>query len=223
MENTFFPHQEQISAILSNKYKDFNHFNKNNPMNELLFIICSLKTQEKSYLITYKKLKSKYPLFDSFDHVTEQDLIDVFRGSGLEYQKAKSLFLILNDMKSRKGNFSLSYLRKLPDEECERELLQLHGVGLKTARCVMMYSLNREIFPVDSHIWRITKRIGWNKSTRDYRNYSNKDVNMIQEGILRQLRYALHVNFISLGRNICTPTKPKCDSCPIRQFCLYSA
>lgn len=213
-------HQPMISEILSNRYKDFNHNNKKNPLNELLFIICSLKTQEKNYGRTYSALKKKFPSFNSIANATIDDIREVIQSGGLENQKAKAIKAIMNQINQEFGKYSLAPLYNFNDSNCEKFLLSLRGVGLKTARCVMMYSLNRNVFPVDSHCWRITKRLGWNKSIRDYRNCSDNEMDYLQNLIEPDFRFKLHVNFVSLGREICSPRKPNCQNCPITHFCL---
>src|SRR3989338_3983917 len=111
-------------------------------------------------------------------------------------------------------------IKKMSDEECEQFLSSLPGVGKKVARCVMLYSLNRQVFPVDSHCWRIANRLGWNKKTCNSKNYSVKDMDFLQELIPPTMRFSLHVNMVSHGRKICTARSPKCKACTINCYCL---
>ncbi|MEZ5304792.1 MAG: endonuclease III domain-containing protein [Verrucomicrobiales bacterium] len=103
----------------------------------------------------------------------------------------------------RFGKLSLADLRRLPDGEVEAFLTSLKGVGKKVARCVMMYSLDRQVFPVDTHCWRIARRLGWVRPTQKDGHCSERDMDRLQERIPPARRYSLHVNMVSLGRGFC--------------------
>jgi len=98
-------------------------------------------------------------------------------------------------------------------------LLSLPGVGRKTARCILMYSLGREVFPVDTHCWRVAIRLGWIAPSCSNGRCYPKDMDALQEKIPPELRYTLHVNMVSLGREICTMRQPKCPDCPLTHLC----
>lgn len=108
---------------------------------------------------------------------------------------------------------------KMGDAEAEAFLLSLPGVGKKVARCVLMYSLGRQVFPVDTHCWRIARRLGWVRPIQKDKHCAPRDMDRLQSKIPLELRHSLHVNIISLGREICTPTTPRCNECPISAWC----
>ncbi|MDO8464751.1 MAG: hypothetical protein Q7S46_05795 [Gallionella sp.] len=138
---------------------------------------------------------------------------------GLSNQKAKAIRDLLDIIVAKFGEPTLKPLRKMSDEEAEAFLLSLPGVGKKVARCVLMYSLGRQVFPVDTHCWRIARRLGWIRPTQKDKHCAPRDMDRLQSKIPPELRYSLHVNMISLGREICTPTAPRCDECPILIWC----
>jgi endonuclease III len=210
---------EQVHEKLKTFYSDFNHRNKKNPYNELLFIICSLKTQEMSYEKNYITLKKKYPSFNSIRFAKLEEIEKAIHPGGLSNQKAKIIFEANQRIYEHFGKLTLSPLAKFSDKDCETFLTSLKGIGLKTARCIMMYSLGREVFPVDSHVWRISKRLGWNESKKIYRNCRDEEMNELQDVIPTHYRYSLHVNLVSLGRDYCTSMKPKCGDCPLNTCC----
>jgi endonuclease III len=107
----------------------------------------------------------------------------------------------------------------MSDDECEQFLLGLPGVGTKVARCVMMYSLDRQVFPVDTHCWRICRRLGWVRRTTPDGNCSRRDADRLQSRIPPELRRSLHVNMVSLGKRLCLAGSPRCDECPIGRLC----
>jgi len=107
---------------------------------------------------------------------------------------------------------TLTPLKHMTNNECERFLTSLPNVGKKVARCIMMYSLDRQVFPVDTHCWRICRRLGWIKQTRKGYSCPPRDMDRLQSIIPPDLRYSMHVNLVSHGRTVCTETKPRCRS-----------
>lgn len=209
----------EVAAALKNRYRDFNHYNLKNPLDELLFIICSTKTGEASYRSTYRSLKETFPTHLQIAEAPAEYIARPIVSGGLSNQKAKAIRDLFDVIMAKFGEPTLNPLRKMSDEEAEAFLLSLPGVGKKVARCVMMYSLRRQVFPVDTHCWRIARRLGWVRPTQKDKHCAPRDMDRLQAKIPPELRYSLHVNMISLGREICTPTIPRCDECPITVFC----
>lgn len=214
-----FPNVDSVARTLSVRYGDHSHGNKVNPLRELLFIICSVQTNEALYRSTYASLNATFPTFRQLADAREDEIASVIARGGLSRQKARTIQAILSRLISDFGSPTLSPLRALNDTECEHYLESLPGVGRKTARCVMMYSLRREVFPVDSNCWRICRRLGWVRPTRPDKSCSPRDMDRIQSGVPPNLRLSLHVNLVSHGRVCCVPGTPVCERCCIRQFC----
>lgn len=214
-----FREVDDIARILAEYYGDHAHHNKINPLNELLYIVCSVQTNEKLYQSTYLSLKSKYPTFRELADAEEDEIATIIAHGGLARQKAKKLHAIFARVEADFGKLTLSPLRKMDDAECERYLVSLPGIGRKIARCVMMYSLGRDVFPVDSNCWRICRRLGWVRATRPDRSCSPLDMDRVQAGVPPKLRFSLHVNFVSHGRACCVPSAALCDECLIWHFC----
>ena len=210
---------DNIANNLHSIYYDFAHFNKKNPLNELLFIICSVKTMEPVYTRVYNSLKRRFPSFKLLTDAKESSIAEILKSGGLSNQKARSIKQTLKIIVTKYGKPSLASLKHLPDKECEFFLTSLPNVGKKVARCIMLYSLGRKVFPVDTHCWRICKRIGWVRQTRKNDRCSNRDMDRLQEKIPLEFRFSLHVNFISHGRVICKKISPLCNECIISQYC----
>lgn len=185
-------------------------------MNELLFIICSVKTFEGNYSASYLEIKRKYPRFADLLAADEKEIAQTIAFGGLSNQKAKAIGSVLSTLNNLFGRPTLAPLRKLNDAEIEQFLTSLPGVGKKIARCVMLYSFKRDVFPVDTHCWKIFKRLGWIEKEG---SPSPKDMDTLQGMVPPDLRYPLHVNLISHGRAVCNTKKPKCDICAINQYC----
>jgi endonuclease III len=208
-----------IAAALTRRYRDFNHHNLKNPLDELLFIICSTKTGEVSYRSTYRSLKQTFPTHQHIAEASAEYIALPLVSGGLSNQKAKAIRELLDVIVARFGEPTLKPLRKMSDKDAEAFLLSLPGVGKKVARCVLMYSLGRQVFPVDTHCWRIARRLGWVRPTQKDRHCAPRDMDRLQSKIQPELRYSLHVNMISLGREICASSSPRCDECPISALC----
>lgn len=208
-----------VAAALKNRYRDFNHYNRKDPLDELLFIICSTKTGEASYRSTFRSLKEAFPTHYQIAEAPAEYIARPIVSGGLSNQKAKAIRELLDIIVEKFGEPTLKPLRKMGVEEAEAFLVSLPGVGKKVARCVLMYSLGRQVFPVDTHCWRIARRLGWVSPTQKDKHCAPRDMDRLQSKIPPELRYSLHVNMISLGREICTPTASRCDECPISTRC----
>jgi endonuclease III len=214
-----FPNVQPIARALANRYGDFAHGNKANPLSELLFVLCSLQTNEELYQGTYASLRARFPTFRQLAAASEDEIAAVLARGGLSRQKARTIRAVLSRLQSHFGDPTLSPLRAVSDSECEHFLESLPGVGRKTARCVMMYSLARQVFPVDSNCWRVTRRLGWVRPIRPDKSCLPRDMDRVQAGVPLKLRFSLHVNLVSHGRACCVPGTPKCEACCIRRFC----
>jgi len=215
----FAPNVARIARLLSARYGNWPHYNRRNPLEELLFILCSIQTNENLYRGTFAALRRAFPTFRALAGAPEGAVAQVIADGGLSRQKAHKIKQLLEQVITRLGKPTLAPLKRLADEECERFLTSLKGVGKKTARCVMMYSLDRQVFPVDVHCWRVCRRLGWVRPTRPDGSCSPKDMDRLQGKVPPHLRFNLHVNMVSLGREFCTTRSPKCSACPIRQYC----
>jgi endonuclease III len=216
---SYFPNVDSVAHALSERYGDRAHGNKANPLSELLFILCSLQTNEELYQATYASLLARFPTFRQLADAREDEIAGVLARGGLSRQKARTIRAVLSRLEADFGGPTLSPLRAMTDADCEDYLESLPGVGRKTARCVMMYSLGRQVFPVDSNCWRICRRLGWVRPTRPDKSCSSRDMDRVQNGIDPSIRYSLHVNLVSHGRAICLPAAPKCEDCCIRPMC----
>jgi len=136
---------------------------------------------------------------------------------GLAVQKAERIKGALNKIMQDFGSLSLKYIKSYDDKKMEKYLVSLPGVGLKTARCIMMYSFERDVLPVDTHTYRISQRLGLvNRGISE-----NKVHKLMDEIIPRELRYSYHVNCVSHGRAACRAISPNCSTCIVNSYCDY--
>ena len=211
---------DKTAIRLQKEYRDFNHYNRKNPLDELVFIICSIKRNEKICRLAFRDLKRAFPKYKEMAKAPQNKISTILSPYGLQNEKAFAIKEILRTTIKSFGNPTLNPLKMMTDSECENFLVNLRGVGRKVARCVMLYSLGREVFPVDSNCWRICERLGF-IDWRHNKGISPRDMDMLQSRITASLRASLHVNMVSHGRKICLPKNPRCHLCVIRSFCIY--
>ena len=132
-------------------------------------------------------------------------------------QKARTIRHILRTLRARHGAYSLSALNRQSNEKVMGELLGLKGVGVKTAACVLLFAMGRDIFPVDVHVHRLCRRLGLVPATASAEETFIAVSPLVPSG----RAYPLHTNLIRLGRTICRPRDPKCTACPLYDECLF--
>jgi len=208
-----------VQKILRIRYKNFDHYNLKKPLNELLFIICSTRTIESNYRAVYSSLRAEFPTYKRLAMASENQIARHLGPAGLSRQKAAAIRQILGALVMLYGRPTLSPLKRMNNAKAEEFLTSLPQVGIKTARCVMMYALRRKVFPVDTHCWRVAYRLGWTPWSSDPRFASKRDQDMLQGRVPPRFRFSLHVNFISLGREFCKPRRPNCHECPVSGAC----
>jgi endonuclease III len=209
----------QVASALRKRYGDHSHYNRRNPLEELLYILCSTQTQESSYRSTYSALRREFSTFTKLAEAPAEYIAKPLMPGGLYRNKSKAIRQICDTIIQRFGRLTLSPLRSMGDRECEEFLLSLPGVGKKVARCVMMYSLDRQVFPVDTHCWRIARRLGWVRPTQKSGHCAPRDMDRLQQKLPPELRFSLHVGFVSLGREFCTAHEARCGGCPLEEIC----
>jgi endonuclease III len=197
-------------------YGNDRHFNKSNPLDELIFIILSAQTEYYSYLKTYQELRHRFPTNPALLKARVSSVESAIKEGGLSKKKAAQLKGALRKIFTDTGKLSLSFLSKWDDEAIEDYLTSLPGIGVKSAHCIMMYSFNRDVFPVDTHVWRVCRRLGLTPQAPKPTPAMEND---LQAKIPERFRYTLHVNMVSHGREICTTYWPKCDHCVLVDLC----
>jgi endonuclease-3 len=141
------------------------------------------------------------------------------RVAGLANQKGPRIKQVLKEITQERGSLDLTFLGELPLEEARSWLLKFNGVGPKTAAIVLQFSLNRPAFPVDTHIYRVTGRLGLHPPTMPV-----EAVHSLMETLFEpEMYYAGHLNIIRLGREICTARKAFCSLCPLTSLCDFYA
>lgn len=188
--------------------------NQIDPFDELIFIILTTMTQYGPMEV-FDRLRQEFP---SWEELLNEDAEDRLRKAisvcGLVNQKAPQILSIARRLRNDFGRVALSPLRDMSDAEAETYLLSLPRVGKKIARCVLMYSLGRDVLPVDAHVLRVATRTGLLPERTPW----PKAHDAIHEVVPPEHRYALHVGLVKHGRDVCTHRNPRCGECVLAGF-----
>lgn len=204
-----------LSWMLESAYNNPRHGNPEDPLDCLIYVMLTRKTPISLGKKIYSKLRRHYPNWLALLSETPGELQKLLRGSGLEELKAGDIRAVLAAVYREFGELSLDRLSGWSNDRCLRFLTGLPGVGTKTARCVMMYSLGRGVFPADTHCIRVLARIGVIEEGLEHRVAQEK-LAMLIPG---QHAHGLHVNLVAHGQRVCTATSPRCQECPVNKLC----
>ena len=187
-------------------------------LDELIFTVLTQHTSDLNAERSYDALRKAMPTWASVIEAETQKIADAIHHGGLANQKSVRIQQILIEILHRLGHFELEFLSDLPLEEARSWLTSLPGVGPKTAAVVMAFSLKMPAFPVDTHILRVSKRLGLIG-----RKVSADQAHPIMENMIpSDNRYDMHVLLITHGRQICKARVPQCGRCPLDQECPAS-
>lgn len=187
------------------------------PLDELVSTILSQNTNDLNRDVAFNALRAKFPAWEMVRDAPLRQVKVAIRTAGLANQKAPRIQAALRSITKARGELSLDFLRKLSAKEAKAWLTQFKGVGPKTAAIVLQFSLDKPAFPVDTHIYRVTGRLG----LRPAKMNVEKAHDYFEDLFPPDSYYAAHLNIIRLGREICVARKPKCPDCPLKDLCDY--
>lgn len=187
------------------------------PIDELVSTILSQNTSDTNRDMAFNRLKAR---FESWEEVRDADpeaVIDAIRPAGLANQKGPRIQAALQHLTQTQGAISLEHLRSMPTADAKRWLTSIHGIGPKTAAIILLFAMNKPAFPVDTHVHRVTRRLGLIGE-----KVSAEKAHEALEAIVPQEDfYAFHLQVIQHGREVCHARNPKCEICPLQDECLY--
>lgn len=206
-----------VDYLLENTYHSAPSLgNKQNPLDELMYIQLSIRTREGAYQSSYLTLRRVVGgVWERLLSSPDEMLIGALSSGGMARIKLDRLRGMIAAIHARFGRVTLAPLHRMSDADAEDFLRSLPGVGPKAARCVMMYSLGRQVFPVDSHCLRVLTRLHVVPPNIDRK----KAHDVLQDLVPPLMRHRLHVNLVHHGRGICVPGRPRCSNCPLRSLC----
>lgn len=209
----------RVARLLANEYGEARFEGPGDPLAGLVATILSQNTTAVNTRRAYTALRERFPRWEQVARAPVAEVETAIRPAGLAGQRARRIVEVLRQLQDLEGRVSLDFLENLPVEEARQFLLALPGVGPKTAACVLMFELGREVFPVDTHVYRICRRLGWVEGDPG----AERAHAILEPQIPGPLRYSLHVNMVRHGRERCRPQNPRCADCPIRPDCRWRA
>lgn len=187
------------------------------PLDELISTILSQNTNDLNRDRAFQALRSRFPTWEDVRDARAGSVVAAIRPAGLANQKGPRIQAALREITRQRGVLDLGFLRSLPPGDARAWLTHLKGVGPKTAAIVMQFSLGMPAFPVDTHIYRVTGRLG----LRPPRLSVEKSHARLADLFPPDAYGPAHLNLIRLGREICHARKPACDRCPLKDLCPY--
>ena len=186
-------------------------------IDELVSTILSQNTNDVNRDRGFDTLRAKFPTWEEVRDAPENEVIEAVRIAGLANQKGPRIQKVLRQISDERGELDIEFLKEMPLDEAHGWLTRFKGVGPKTAAIVLLFSLGMSSFPVDTHIYRVTGRIG----LRPVKMTVEQAHPYLEEIFPPETYYAGHLNIIRLGREICKARKPACTACPLVEICDF--
>jgi len=187
------------------------------PLSELVFTILSQNTSDVNRDRAWKRLKDRFPTWEEVLTADVEEIADAIRPGGLAEIKALRIKEALWTIEKERGALDLSFLKNMGVDEARDWLISLKGVGPKTAAVVLLFSLGMAAFPVDTHVHRVSQRLGLigPKASREQAH------RLLEELLPPEIYYPFHLNMIAHGRQVCKAQNPRCEICVLQEHCDY--
>lgn len=187
------------------------------PMDELVLTFLSQSTSDLNSGRAFEALKARYPTWQEVADAPVEEVADAIRSGGLAQQKAPRIQAALRRIQEERGEFSIDFLEDMPTDEALRWLVSFDGIGHKTASIVLLFCFGKDAFPVDTHVGRVTRRLGLAGPKE-----SEEKIKAIWEALTPpEWYYPLHLNLIRHGREVCHARRPECARCVLLDLCRY--
>lgn len=207
----------KVCKILISKYGKEVSERKLPPIDELVMTILSQHTNDINMFRAFESLKAAYTSWEEVLAAPQDELAVTIRSSGMFNLKAKRIQATLREIQKRVGKLDISHLETMEIAEAKEWLTSLHGVGPKTAAIVLLFSFGLPVLPVDTHVWRVTKRLG----IIDMKVSREKAHVLLEQILPTDCIPSLNKNLVRHGREICRAQNPKCSNCFLNNICDF--
>ena len=205
-----------VCLALQKEYGLPRHGNPNRPLDDLIFIVLTNRSSPVAAARVYRGLRREFPKWDDLLSAPAARLRELLRPLGLHVIRTRYLRSLLLQLQRDFGRCTLTPIRHWSSTDQAAYLQALSGVSEKVAKCVMMYTLEAKVLPVDTHVHRVARRLGWVNRRRADQCHGE-----LEALVPAVKRYAFHVDCIAHGRAICRSQQPRCLSCVLRRWCDY--
>ncbi len=209
------PAVARVHRLLSDCYGIPNPRPRQQLLDVLVETILSQNTSDTNSRRAFLNLKRRYPDWDSARRAGPRAIAGAIRSGGLSHIKSRRIHRILSQLGRSNQGLSLQHLSRLSREDAYRSLMAMEGVGPKTAACTLLFGAGTPVFPVDTHIHRVSLRLGWAREGEKREGFQERFRREVPDDII----YPLHVNLIEHGRRVCRPRGPVCESCCLAEIC----
>lgn len=209
---------KEVIELLEQEYGPCEWHADRDPIDVLIGTILSQNTSDANSGRAFASLKASFDSWEAVAMAPAEHIARVIQSGGLFQIKAVRIKQVLEKIKKEQGRISLDFLKLKPMAEAEDYLMRLPGVGHKTASCVLLFSLGKPSLPVDTHIFRVAKRLG----LIDSKVSIEKAHSLLQEQVPPSRVYQFHVHMIEHGRRICHARQPRCHRCILQGICPSS-
>lgn len=209
---------ENIIELLEQEYGPREWDSEQDPIDVLIETILSQNTSDANSGRSFTSLKASFDNWGAVASATTEHIAQTIKCGGLSQIKAARIKQVLDQIKKEQGHISLDSLKSKTTAEAKDYLMHLPGVGHKTASCVLLFSLGKPSLPVDTHVFRVARRLG----LIDCHVSVEKAHNLLQEQILPSKVYQFHIHMIEHGRQICHARRPRCNRCILQDTCPNS-
>jgi endonuclease-3 len=209
---------EEVIELLEQEYGPCQWRSDRDPIDVLIGTILSQNTSDANSGRAFASLKSNFDSWEDVASAPAEHIAWAIKSGGLSQIKAARIKQVLGQIEKEQGRISLDALKSMNMAEAEDYLIRLPGVGHKTARCVLLFSLGKPSLPVDTHVFRVAKRLG----LIDSKTSVEKAHSWLQEQIPPLKVYQFHIHMIEHGRRICHARQPHCNRCILRGICSSS-
>ncbi len=181
----------------------------------LVHTILSQNTSDVNSHRAFESLKERFPTWEEAAAAKSADIEEAIRSGGISRVKAERIKAVLGMVYRDCGEYSLECLRDMDGEQAQRYLLDMPGVGRKTAAVLLLFQLGLPLFPVDTHIFRVGKRLG----VIPPRANPEQAHDIMDAVVPDDIKFRLHINLIEHGRQVCKARKPDCGGCCLSGIC----